>query len=163
MNKSKTSLFLMELIISILFFSIASAVCIQLFVRSHLLSNQTIDTNHAVMWSENIAELFMASNGDFDQLTAILSDTEGISDMQSFVSQSFDDKQQLSLYFNSDWGLIVSSDALDGSAYALTLQSYVNKQTAYGNIDVISIDSSDSSEPIYTLLVQKYIQKGSDL
>ena len=47
----------MEMIIAILFFSLASAVCIQLFARSHLLSTQTVNQNHAVVQAQNLAEI----------------------------------------------------------------------------------------------------------
>ena len=43
------------MIIAILFFSLASAVCIQLFARSHLLSTQTVNQNHAVVQAQNLA------------------------------------------------------------------------------------------------------------
>lgn len=36
-NASRSGLFLLELIISILFFSMASAVCIRLFVQAHVM------------------------------------------------------------------------------------------------------------------------------
>lgn len=52
-----SSLFLMELILAILFFSIASAVCVQFFVKSHLLSRDSNALNHAVNECANIAEV----------------------------------------------------------------------------------------------------------
>ena len=50
----------MEMIIAILFFSLASAVCIQLFAKSHLLSTQTVNQNHAVKSKSEciVADLF---------------------------------------------------------------------------------------------------------
>ena len=53
-NSSKSSLFLIELILAIFFFIIAMAVCLQLFVKAHTLSNDTISMNHAVLWTQNI-------------------------------------------------------------------------------------------------------------
>ncbi len=40
-----SSLFLLELILAILFFSLASAVCVQFFVKSHLLSRDARNLN----------------------------------------------------------------------------------------------------------------------
>ncbi len=57
-NSSKSGIFLMELILSILFFSIAAAVCVKLFVTSHQLSDQSVKLNHAVAMAESIAEAF---------------------------------------------------------------------------------------------------------
>ena len=41
----RSNIFLMEIIISILFFSIASAVCIQLFAKAKLQSDNTAALN----------------------------------------------------------------------------------------------------------------------
>lgn len=63
MHSSKSSAFLMELILSILFFSIASAVCIQLFAKAHLLDQKTGFQNQAVIWSESLSSLWQAADG----------------------------------------------------------------------------------------------------
>lgn len=57
-----SSLFLMELILSILFFSIASAVCIQLFVKSHLLSEQAEVLAFAVSECSDAAEIIRSGD-----------------------------------------------------------------------------------------------------
>ena len=56
----KTGLFLLELIISILFFIIAAAVCIQLFVKAHLLDRRTEEKSGAVKLCTNYAERITA-------------------------------------------------------------------------------------------------------
>ena len=61
--KSRTSLVLMELIITILFFSLASAVCVQLFVRAHLTSNETKKLNEAINITQSIAEVMNGTDG----------------------------------------------------------------------------------------------------
>lgn len=72
MKHSKSSLFLMELIIALLFFSLASTVCIRLFVNAHSLSAQTVDQNYAVNYAQNMAEAFTGCNGDLQALQALL-------------------------------------------------------------------------------------------
>ena len=64
-DTSKSGLFLIELILSIFFFIIAMAVCLQLFVKAHTLSQDTIAMNHAILWTQNLAELFLGNDGDF--------------------------------------------------------------------------------------------------
>ena len=94
MKHSRFSLFLMEMIIAILFFfSLASAVCIQLFARSHLLSTQTVNQNHAVIqapesWQESIS-------------------LEGnVAAMQDLFSPSeLTDENTLRLAFDCSWNL----------------------------------------------------------
>ncbi len=58
-NKIRTSasgLFLIELIIAILIFAIAASACIGVFVRSHTLSLQAKELNHAVLTVNTKAE-----------------------------------------------------------------------------------------------------------
>lgn len=60
-NRPRSSgLFLMELILAILFFSIASAVCVQIFVKSHLLSVESRALNQAVNKCTSAAEYISA-------------------------------------------------------------------------------------------------------
>ena len=59
-----SSLFLMELILAILFFSIASAVCVQFFVKSHLLSRSSDALNYAANECASVAELLDTANRD---------------------------------------------------------------------------------------------------
>lgn len=56
-SNSRSSLFLMELIIAILFFSLVSAVCLKAFARSHILSQDANALNDAVIQAESTAEL----------------------------------------------------------------------------------------------------------
>lgn len=55
----RSSLFLLELIIAILFFSLTSAVCVQIFVRAHLISRQTQELNTALEKVSGFSEVFL--------------------------------------------------------------------------------------------------------
>ena len=59
-SNSRSSLFLIELIIAILFFSLVSAVCLRAFARSHILTENARDLNAALMHVESTAELLRA-------------------------------------------------------------------------------------------------------
>lgn len=59
---SRSSLLLIEIIIAILIFSVASAVCLQLFAKSHTLSRQTQELDIAVREAVSVSELL--TNGD---------------------------------------------------------------------------------------------------
>lgn len=63
-RSSKSSLFLMELIMSILFFSLASAICLMMFIKSHTLSKESVELNHSVTLCESVVEQFYGNNGD---------------------------------------------------------------------------------------------------
>ena len=68
-----SSLFLMELILAILFFSITSAVCVQFFVKSHLLSKESKTLSQAVSECSGIAEITSVSDSA-DAVAALLRD-----------------------------------------------------------------------------------------
>ena len=62
----------MELIIAILFFSLAAAICIQLFVKSHTISERSIALNHSILLAQNTAEIFYATDGDLTEMASLL-------------------------------------------------------------------------------------------
>ena len=68
MARSKSGLFLMELIIAICFFAVASAICIQLFAHAHNLSQRSKGIQMAVINAQSVAEGFRGLHGDVDSL-----------------------------------------------------------------------------------------------
>lgn len=127
-NARKTGLFLMELIIAILFFSLAATICIQLFVKSHMISERSIALNHSILLAQNTAEIFYATNGDPEKMasllgcgessgTAAIADSDNASTLTLFYTDKFDRldpaeaasavfQQTISLYADSDPALI---------------------------------------------------------
>ena len=127
-NARKTGLFLMELIIAILFFSLAATICIQLFVKSHMISERSIALNHSILLAQNTAEIFYAMNGDPEKMasllgcgessgTAAIADSDNASTLTLFYTDKFDCldpaeaasavfQQTISLYADSDPALI---------------------------------------------------------
>lgn len=100
---SKASLFLMELIIAVLFFSISSAICTQLFVKSHIISQQTVSENHTVLWVQNISEVFLSNNGNFQTCKDIFHE-QASPDCHAALSgltEAYDDN--MCFLFNQDW------------------------------------------------------------
>lgn len=59
-QKSKSGLFLMELILSILIFSLCSAVCVQLFVQAHLTEQRASDLSKAILLCETTAAMIQS-------------------------------------------------------------------------------------------------------
>ena len=100
MKKSRSSLFLIELTISILFFALASAACIQLFVKAHLLDKKTQETNQAVIWSQNLAELWNASDADILFVYSLLCEQYG-SEQNGFYMNN--DGDSIFFFFDENW------------------------------------------------------------
>lgn len=68
---SKSSLFLMELIIAILFFAIASGMCMQIFVKAHLITKQTNREQNAVVASDSVIAALKNASGDLNQVASL--------------------------------------------------------------------------------------------
>lgn len=135
-NARKTGLFLMELIIAILFFSLAATICIQLFVKSHMISERSIALNHSILLAQNTAEIFYATNGDPEKMasllgcgessgTAAIADIDNASTLTLFYTDKFDCldpaeaasavfQQTISLYADSDPALITCHIVISG-------------------------------------------------
>lgn len=53
---SKSSLFLLELMISMIFFALAAAGCVQIFAKAHLFSEQAEQLDMAVSIAQSVAD-----------------------------------------------------------------------------------------------------------
>lgn len=104
-RSSKSSLFLMELIMSILFFSLAAAVCVQLFVTSHTLSKSSVELNHAVVECESLAEYLQGTNGSLGKSESITMFFD-----KDFNKQSSESEDELTCYILSCKEISDSSD-----------------------------------------------------
>jgi len=63
-HNSKSGLFLMEMIIVILFFSICSAICINIFATARITADHSNELNNAAVRSTSAAEIFKSAQGD---------------------------------------------------------------------------------------------------
>ena len=105
---SKSSLFLMEIIIAIFFFSLASAICLRLFASAHTLSDRDKDLNNALLWSQNLSESFYGCNGDLEAIKALYPD--------AFLSEGVKNGDgTLIIFFNDDWEVV--DDSLGEASY----------------------------------------------
>lgn len=126
-KSSRSALFLMELIFSILFFALASAVCVQLFVKAHLLSVSTQELNHALTSAQSAAASLQAKQGDAAAALGVLG---GEGD---------------TLYYNANWQPCAEAEA----AYTLQLLPAAEDETT--NIVVTKLGET---APLLTLPVR---------
>ena len=64
---SKTPLFLMELIIMLLVFSVSAAICLQVFAGARRISDESHRLDVSVMLAQTAAESWKASHGDLNE------------------------------------------------------------------------------------------------
>ncbi len=165
MNKTmhnKSSLFLMELIISILFFSVAGAVCVQLFVKAHLISKKSTDINNSCLWTQNICEVFTGEKGNLYEIAGFYSDNAVVLESD----ENDPDIGIIVLFFDDDWQIIdfpSADNAAANAAYEVMLKtsrqpaSVIYADTSYdtskmtgdailGEIAVISVPQGEIKE-----------------
>ena len=66
-ESSRSSLFLLELMISIVFFSLAAAGCVQVFAKAHMLSREAGRLDMAVSVAQSLAEEYRGSRTEDDR------------------------------------------------------------------------------------------------
>lgn len=168
-NQQQSRLFLLEITLAILFFSLASAVCLRCFAKSHILSTQAAELNQAVSQSENIAELLRSlpknDRKDAQKISNVLqleypfvnfSATDTATDMDTDIDTDTDieiDSAQKSwgswsLYFDSDWNSCQQAQAV----YQIQIQAFCEDSVIFFHLNAESVSSSlDSSDSIYQL------------
>lgn len=156
-----SSLFLMELIIAILFFSVASAVCVRFFVKSHLLSSNSNALNHAVNECAGAAEIISTADS-IEKSVKILKELypNGSYPEQTPQEESME-KANICIYYNDDFEECGDTDAF----YLLSL--HIGREEQMLNSDMqfqklVSSDKSGGTDTIYKLSTKHHIARGTD-
>lgn len=156
-HNNTSSLFLLELILAVLFFSVASALCIQIFTKAHLMSQDARDLNFAVNEVSSMAEQISA--GTLHPDTAASSDDTAASsgDTASDPSTQMPDDslQDAAAYYDSSYASCKKADAV----YVLTVHYEPEDTLLKAHI---SMDTVADNRNIYTLDVTKHRQRRAE-
>ncbi len=87
---SKNGLFLMELIVVILLFSLCAAISLQMFAYGSATAQKAEDLSHGTMVARSGAACFQATSGDLEQMALLLSGTVS----GEILSVGYDDQWQ---------------------------------------------------------------------
>ena len=74
--RSKTSLFLMEMLVAVLIFALCAALCIQVFARAEEISLETARQEEAMLMAQNAAELLRSGMTAEDVIQTLSGDYE---------------------------------------------------------------------------------------
>ncbi len=132
-GRSSSSLFLVELIVAIGFFAVASAVCLQLFVRARLLSIEGSELSHATLAAQSAAEAFRTTDGSLDSVFGLL---------EAELRQD-----TVTIWYDSDWRPAAEQRA----AYRLCLTADFSRQPASAEI---LVNRQKDSQTLYRLTVK---------
>lgn len=136
---SKSGPFLLELMIGILFFSFASAICMQIFVKAHLISTKSSDLTAAMTKVQSAAEAFKSLDGNESDLAEFL------------------DAQQsgglLTICYDKEWNPVPDGQ----NTYRMTI-----RVTEQGSVydSQIRMFKGREGQPLYELDVKKYKPRG---
>lgn len=130
---SKSSLFLIEIMLNLLFFAVLVTICLQLFFKAHNLSKDTTVLHRAVTACTSIAEVYQSNLGEEDMLLTIFPEAVFLTDT-------------ILIYFDSDFAPCSEFD----STYRAVLTTNAD--------DTLSIRflRKESSDAIYQLSVSSY-------
>ena len=132
----RSSLFLLELIIAILFFSLTSAVCVQIFVRAHLISRQTQELNMALEKVSGFSEVFLTGDS-FSELLPEAADE----------SENADGSAEYVVSYDENWQICNSSDA----AYQVQIQIEPQGALLHGTFTARSASDTAETSVIYSM------------
>ena len=135
MNRSKSGLFLMELIIAICFFAISSAICIQLFAAAHTLSQRSKGIQMAVINAQSVAEGFRVFGSDMETLASFWNASPT---GNSFVA-----------WFNRDWENVAYSER-----FSMTVRA--DKSVVPARLSITVTDTVLEHE-LYSVSVSRYM------
>ena len=130
-SKSRSSLFLMELIVAILFFSLVSAVCLKLFTKSHTMGVQTSELNLAVSQAGNAAELLKSRDGSMALLAAE-------------YENATQEEHSLQIYYDKDFSPCTESEAAYCMSVRAKSEEHAPGSTDYYEIELTRTESGDS-------------------
>lgn len=152
-SNNRSGLFLLEIVIAILFFAIVSAVCLRAFAKSHTLSQQASDTNHAISNMENVAELLKSVDPEdlknHDKITTTL---------QTVYPELSIQYRIWDIYFDSDW----EACNIDDAVYQITATDKTDIFT--DTVSDTSTTNPDNGQSVRTYkLTARNVSDGSEI
>ena len=146
MNKnSRTSLFLMELILSVLLFALTSAVCARLFVQTHQREKQAKDLQFVMAESQTVTALLRANSA------------HKISDLLAEISKS--GKYQLTpeentmvAFYDETYAVCSSTEAF----YRMTLSLTEENGLLQAQIRFDALTNGSDDTPIRSFTIALY-------
>ncbi len=137
---SKTSLFLMEMIIVTLVFAWGTAACVRCFANAHIMGRQTRELNHAAAIATGYAEVMRGTDGDIDSIFNV------------FPEAVKGDDSYFTMFFDNDFNPCSPEDAVYASDVTLLPNGAIQNMH-------IKIARIEDSSIIYELDATKYMNK----
>lgn len=130
-SSSRSGLLLMEIIIAILFFSLASAICLQLFVKAHNLGQDTRELDMAVRQASSVADVLSQSEQPLEMLREFYPDADlGGAQSHIYFDQSFQPCGSEASRYTLDFS--AAADDEQTSVYTIAVYDCETRDEIYG-------------------------------
>lgn len=141
-----SSLFLLELILALLIFSVAGAVCVRFFVKAHTISSDSRILNHAVNVCASAAETVDGSDSAETALALLSAEypTARISNTKDFIR----------FEVGFDGNFLVTESGPDYGTLSILMRETHEMLTAD-----ISFRSAKDTGSVYSLRVSRHVQR----
>ncbi|MFV0362073.1 MAG: hypothetical protein ACK5LL_03165 [Suipraeoptans sp.] len=136
--RSRSTILLIEIIIAICFFAVSSAICLQIFVKSHTISDDSKALDFAVTQTTSIGEL-------------LKNNPEIKSSLSDYYSGLTKENDQYVLFFDKSYNPCDKSDYY----YRIVIEEGYNDGTA---LFTITMNKVKTLNPLYSLEIVSYQQ-----
>ncbi|MCL1808346.1 MAG: hypothetical protein FWG42_01095 [Clostridiales bacterium] len=142
---SGSGMFLTELLMAILIFAVASAICLRVFVAANHVSAESSRLNHAVASAQNCAECFKATGGSLPETAALL-------------GGAFTGTRAIEVRFDSGWQLLPP-----GEPSFCYVAAIVRMPEKAGSIDAQVTVCDIAGTKIFTIPVSSFQDQEAEL
>lgn len=134
--KSKSMLFMMELIAVILFFSLSAAICLKVFTEAKLISDNGRNIGKATAIIQSCAEVYKSVGGNINETAEILD--ADIND------------NRLELYYDGNW-----NECCSNPVFTITLRGTED----LSDVTVAEITAAENGVGFYSVEVAAVVRK----
>ena len=128
-TRSKSSLFLMELIIVLMFFSLSAAICMKVFAISKVKTDTARDLAQASFAAESFAEVYKEYNGDMGKVGEYYS-----------VNGATSDTKKMVFFYDKEWNRITDGGE---AVYSMNIATDRDKNLLRASIKVAKVEDGD--------------------
>lgn len=136
-SRSKSSLFLMELIIVLLFFSLCAATCMQIFANAKVKTDYSRDLTNAAFAAESVAEVYKSCDGD---LSAVADKCDGVATSDTVME----------IYYDADW--VPSTKGV--ATFVMTVTETETDTIEKAFIEIDKVDGENIFDIVSTVIVE---------
>lgn len=116
---SRSSLFLMEIILAVLILALTSTACVQIFAASRIQRQKARELNHIQELTTSVGEILEGWDGEFSSFVKLLPPSPGPASPEDSSAET---SRELEYFYDSSWNTCEKAS----SAYTMAVQLAVS-------------------------------------